>query len=118
MALQIGVLVAFTQIIPEHQVQLLGVIKARVKVRSLCLSPILQKFISLQSIPMAYVTFSTVMCLIGFQCPYIVIQFGWLVSYIWLRFYKKNNETLGGGPAYGDRSETFAFVGWFPPFIQ
>ncbi|CAL1695007.1 unnamed protein product [Somion occarium] len=101
MALQIGVLVAFTQIIPEHQVQLLGVIKARVK-----------------SIPMAYVTFSTVMCIIGFQCPYIVIQFGWLVSYIWLRFYKKNSETLGGGPAYGDRSETFAFVSWFPPFIH
>ena len=67
---------------------------------------------------MAYVTFSTVMCIIGFQCPYIVIQFGWFVSYIWLRFYKKNNETLSGGPAYGDRSETFAFVSWFPPFIQ
>ena len=33
MALQIGVLVAFRQIIPEHQVQLFGVLKARVKVR-------------------------------------------------------------------------------------
>ncbi len=33
MALQIGVLVAFTQLIPEHQVQVMGVIKARVKVR-------------------------------------------------------------------------------------
>lgn len=32
MALQIGILVAFTQLIPEHQVQLFGVIKARVKV--------------------------------------------------------------------------------------
>lgn len=32
MALQIGVLVAFTQLIPEHQVQLFGVLKARVKV--------------------------------------------------------------------------------------
>ncbi|KAH9858013.1 DUF1751-domain-containing protein [Lenzites betulinus] len=102
MALQIGVLVAFTQIIPEHQVQLFGVLKARVK-----------------TLPMAYVTFSTVMCIIGFQCPFIVIQFGWLVSYIWLRFYKKNSgETLSGGPAYGDRSETFAFVSWFPPFIH
>ncbi|KAI0830491.1 DUF1751-domain-containing protein [Trametes gibbosa] len=102
MALQIGVLVAFTQIIPEHQVQLFGVFKARVK-----------------TLPMAYVTFSTVMCIIGFQCPFIVIQFGWLVSYIWLRFYKKNSgETLSGGPAYGDRSETFAFVSWFPPFIH
>lgn len=101
MALQIAVLVAFTQIIPEHQVQLFGVFKTRVK-----------------TIPMAYVTFSTIMCIIGFQCPYIVIQFGWLVSYIWLRFYKKNTESLGGGPAYGDRSETFAFVSWFPPLIH
>lgn len=32
MALQISLLVAFTQLIPEHQVQVLGVIKARVKV--------------------------------------------------------------------------------------
>lgn len=32
MALQIGVLVAFTQLIPEHQVQLFGVLKTRVKV--------------------------------------------------------------------------------------
>ncbi|OCH94675.1 DUF1751-domain-containing protein [Obba rivulosa] len=100
MALQIAILVAFTQLIPEHQVQLFGVLKARVK-----------------TLPMAYVTFSTVMCLIGFQCPFIVIQFGWLVSYVWLRFYKKNSADLSGGPTYGDRSETFAFVSWFPPFI-
>lgn len=33
MALQIGVLVGFTQLIPEHQVQLFGVLRARVKVR-------------------------------------------------------------------------------------
>jgi hypothetical protein len=33
MALQIAILVAFTQLIPEHQVQVLGVFKARVKVR-------------------------------------------------------------------------------------
>jgi len=32
MALQIAVLVSFTQLIPEHQVQVLGVLKARVKV--------------------------------------------------------------------------------------
>ncbi|PIL31764.1 hypothetical protein GSI_06468 [Ganoderma sinense ZZ0214-1] len=102
MALQIGVLVGFTQIIPEHQVQIMGVFKARVK-----------------TLPMAYVTFSTVMCLIGFQVPFIIIQFGWLVSYVWLRFYKKNSaETLSGGPAYGDRSETFAFVSWFPPLLH
>ena len=31
--MQIGVLVALTQLIPEHQVQLFGVFRARVKVR-------------------------------------------------------------------------------------
>ncbi|KAI9512527.1 DUF1751-domain-containing protein [Russula earlei] len=102
MAVQVGVLVAFTQLIPEHQVQLFGVFRARVK-----------------TLPMTYVTFSTLMCIIGFQCPFIIIQFGWLVSWIWLRFYKKNTtETLSGGPTYGDRSETFALVNWFPPLLH
>ena len=40
MALQTGILVAFTQIIPEHQVQVFGVLKARVKV-SLLLEQVL-----------------------------------------------------------------------------
>lgn len=122
MALQIGVLVGFTQIIPEHQVQIMGVFKARVKVcfsRRAPHSPVLMFSSYPKTLPMAYVTFSTVMCLIGFQVPFIIIQFGWLVSYVWLRFYKKNSgETLSGGPAYGDRSETFAFVSWFPPLLQ
>ena len=68
---------------------------------------------------MIYVTFSTVMCLLGFQAPFILIQFGWLVSWIYLRFYKRTTaDTPGGIETYGDRSETFAFVHWFPPFIQ
>ncbi|KAF8516113.1 DUF1751-domain-containing protein [Hysterangium stoloniferum] len=100
MALQIGVLVAFTQIIPEHQVQLFGVLKLRVK-----------------RLPMLYVTLSTVLCIVGYQDPWIIIQFGWLVSWIYLRFYKRT--TSDGGPAeYGDRSETFAFIYWFPPFLH
>ncbi|KAH7908004.1 eukaryotic integral membrane protein-domain-containing protein [Hygrophoropsis aurantiaca] len=102
MALFVGLLVAFTQIIPEHQVQILGVIKARVK-----------------TLPMAYLTFSTVMTFIGFQCPYILIQFGWFVSWIYLRFYKRNSgDSAGGVDTYGDRSETFALVSWFPPFVH
>ncbi|GAA5836343.1 hypothetical protein JCM3766R1_003495 [Sporobolomyces carnicolor] len=97
-ALQVGFLVAFTQLIPEHQVQMFGgLIKARVK-----------------SLPMAYVTFSNVACLLGYQSPYILIQFGWLVSYLYLRFLKKNE----GSDFRGDRSETFAFANWFPPFVQ
>jgi hypothetical protein len=68
---------------------------------------------------MIYVTFSTVMCLIGFQAPFLLIQLGWLVSWTYLRFYKKtSSDSPGGIETYGDRSETFAFVHWFPPFLQ
>jgi len=102
MALQAGILVAFTQAIPEHQIQIFGIFKARVK-----------------SLPMAYNTFSVVMSIIGYQSPYLLIQFGWLASYVWLRFYKKNSaDALGGSTVYGDRSETFAFIMWFPPFAH
>jgi len=102
MSLQIAILVAFTQLIPEHQVQVLGVVKARVK-----------------TLPMAYLTLSTVLCFLGFQCPWIIIQFGWFTGWIYLRFYKKNiTETVGGVDTYGDRSETFSLISWFPPFIH
>ncbi|PFH49701.1 hypothetical protein AMATHDRAFT_62718 [Amanita thiersii Skay4041] len=102
MALQIALLVAFTQLIPEHQVQILGVIRARVK-----------------TLPMTYLTLSTVLCILGFQCPWIIIQFGWYVGWVYLRFYKKNtSETLGGADTYGDRSETFSLVSWFPAFMR
>ncbi|KAG8732908.1 hypothetical protein FRC11_010165 [Ceratobasidium sp. 423] len=98
-ALQCGILVAFTQLIPEHQVQLFGIIK---------------------TLPMAYVTYSNIMCIIGYQAPFILIQFGWLVSWVWLRFYKRTvlEGSLGGVTTHGDRSETFAFVNWFPPFAH
>ena len=118
-ALQIAVLVAFTQLIPEHQVQVLGVLRARVKVGPLpaCSNP--YKLNVVQTLPMVYLTFSTVMTIIGFQCPFILIQFGWFVSWTYLRFYKKNAVDLaGGGISYGDRSETFSFVNWFPPLLQ
>ncbi|KAJ7040429.1 eukaryotic integral membrane protein-domain-containing protein [Mycena alexandri] len=102
MALQIAILVAFTQLIPEHQVQVLGVLKARVK-----------------TLPMAYLTVSTVMTFLGFQCPWIIIQFGWFVGWIYLRFYKKNTgDSVGGIDTYGDRSETFSLISWFPPFVH
>lgn len=68
---------------------------------------------------MAYLTLSTVLCLLGFQCPWIVIQFGWYVSWVYLRFYKKNTtDTIGGSVTYGDGSETFSLISWFPPFMQ
>lgn len=102
MALFTSLLVAFTQIIPEHQVQIFGLFRVRVK-----------------RLPMVYMTFSVIMTLLGLQCPYITIQFGWFVSWIYLRFYKRNvTDTLGGVVTYGDRSETFALTSWFPPFLH
>jgi len=102
MAIITAVLVGFRQAIPEHQVQFLGLFQTRVK-----------------NLPMAYLTFSTIMTFIGFQCPYIIIQFAWLVSWVWLRFYKKNPSHIAGGfDSYGDRSETFALIYWFPPFAH
>lgn len=67
---------------------------------------------------MAYLTLSTVLCLVGYQCPWIVIQFGWFVGWVYLRFYKKNTSDVGGADTYGDRSETFSLISWFPPFAQ
>lgn len=103
MALQVGILVALTQQIPEHQVLLFGVVGTRVK-----------------KLPMLYVTVSNIACIIGYQSPWILIQFGWLVSWIYLRFYKRTGgDIIGQGQAtWGDRSETFAFVTWFPPIAH
>ena len=67
-----------------------------------------------QQLPMLYVTFSNIMVLLGYQSPFILIQFGWLVSWFYLRFLKQNEGT----DFRGDRSETFAFSIWFPPFVQ
>src|SRR5258706_16384597 len=61
---------------------------------------------------------SNVLCILGFQSPWILIQFGWFVSWIYLRFYKRTIDPLSGLVTYGDRSETFAFIQWFPPFVQ
>lgn len=62
---------------------------------------------------MAYVTVSNVACLLGYPSPFILIQFGWLLSWAYLRFFKP-----GEGGIRGDRSETFSFVSWFPPFLH
>ncbi|RXW24039.1 hypothetical protein EST38_g1847 [Candolleomyces aberdarensis] len=101
MALQIGLLVAYTQLIPEHNIQLFGVIKVKVK-----------------TMPMAYLTLSTILCIVGFQNPWILIQFGWFVSWVYLRFYKKTTVDSINGVTYGDRSDTFSLVSWFPPFMH
>lgn len=42
-----------------------------------------------------------------------MLQFGWIVSWAYLRFFKINE-----GGVRGDRSETFSLVSWFPPFMH
>lgn len=63
---------------------------------------------------MLYVTISNIACILGYQSPYILIQFGFLTSWVYLRFVKLNE----GSEFRGDRSETFSFAGWFPVFAQ
>lgn len=68
---------------------------------------------------MAYVTLSNIACILGYQSPYILIQFGWFASWYYLRFIKMSGESgEGGTPVRGDRSETFSFASWFPSFLQ
>lgn len=95
--LQVGFLVAFTQLIPEHQLQLLGKLKVRVK-----------------TLPGLYLLVSNVLVILLGSSPYILIQFGFFVAWVYLRFFKISEDGL----SRGDRSETFAFQYWFPPPIR
>lgn len=105
-----GLLVAFTQIIPEHQIQLFGVLKARVKVRKWDMTFPL----TVQTIPGLYLLVSNVLVIVLGPSPFILIQFGFFVAWIYLRFLKLSEN----GEYRGDRSETFAFQYWFPPIIR
>ncbi|WFD43687.1 hypothetical protein MPSI1_002351 [Malassezia psittaci] len=96
-ALQTGFLVAFAQLIPQHEIQLFG---SRFSIR-------------VRELPMLYVGVSNVMCVLGYNSPFLLIQFGWLVSWFYLRFFQRNE--MG---TRGDFTESFAFVKWFPPFLQ
>ena len=58
MGLQTGFLVAFGQLIPEHQVQLLGGITT----------------LRVKQLPMLYVGVSNVACILGYQSPFLLIQ--------------------------------------------
>lgn len=58
MGLQTGFLVAFGQLIPEHQVQLLGGITT----------------LRVKQLPMLYVGVSNVACILGYMSPFLLIQ--------------------------------------------
>ncbi|KAK4685050.1 hypothetical protein P7C73_g5105, partial [Tremellales sp. Uapishka_1] len=95
--LQVGFLVAFTQLIPEHQIQVFGVLKLRVK-----------------SVPGIHLLISNVLVILLGPSPYMLIQFGFFVAWVYLRFFKLSDN----GEFRGDRSETFAFQYWFPPPVR
>jgi len=95
-ALLTGYLVAYKQLIPEHMVTVARVIKIRVK-------ELANIFITINIV--TYVFFGT-------QSSFLLSQNGLLVSWIYLRFFKWQDSIRG------DRSETFAFVTFFPEIVH
>lgn len=115
--LQTGFLVAFTQLIPEHQIQVLGVIKMRVKVGSAVdrrVRCVVHPKLTVQTLPGIYLLVSNVLVVLFGPSPYILVQFGFFVAWVYLRFFKLSEN----GEFRGDRSETFAFQYWFPPPVR
>ncbi|KAM0806264.1 eukaryotic integral membrane protein-domain-containing protein [Usnea florida] len=106
-ALQGAFLVAFKQLVPEHTVTILrGVIKIRVK-----------------HFPAIFLVANTISGLvIGTDTALVLGWMGFITSWTYLRFYKKQVELSGastGGPTIkGDASETFAFAYFWPDVVQ
>lgn len=114
--LQVGFLVAFTQLIPEHQLQLFGALKLRVKVSvppSTHPTPADENTLR-QTLPGIYLLVSNVLVFLFGPSPYMLVQFGFFVAWVYLRFFKLSES----GDFRGDRNETFAFQYWFPPPIR
>lgn len=91
LALQIGLLVGVVQVAPH----------ARAKFGPLT--------IGTRTLVVVYLVASNVLCILGRSAPFVLIQFGWLVAYIYLRMYQRHEY------GRGDMSDTFAFEKWFPP---
>ncbi|KAF3911518.1 hypothetical protein ABW20_dc0108235 [Dactylellina cionopaga] len=109
-AFQAGFLVAFKQLVPEHTVTLFkGMIKMRVK-----------------HFPAIFLLLTFVSGLIiGTDVAAILAINGFITSWIYLRFFKKQYvdlSTTQPATLRGDASETFAFAHFFPdslyPFIS
>ncbi|KAK6535406.1 hypothetical protein TWF694_001867 [Orbilia ellipsospora] len=109
-AFQAGFLVAFKQLVPEHTVTLFkGVVKMRVK-----------------HFPAIFLALNLLSGLVlGTDVAAILAINGFLTSWIYLRFYKKQYVDLSASQPVslrGDASETFAFAHFFPdslyPFIS
>ena len=97
---------AFKQLVPEHTVTILkGMIKIRVK-----------HFVSI------FLVANTLSGIIlGTDTALVLAWLGFFVSWIYLRFYKRQpdlSSTSTGGGIKGDASETFAFAYFWPDVVQ
>ena len=106
-ALQGAFLVAFKQLVPEHTVTILqGIVKIRVK-----------------HFPAIFLAANTISgFVLGTDSALILAWAGFLTSWTYLRFYKKQVDlagtSSGGSTISGDASETFAFAYFWPDVIQ
>ena len=106
-ALQGAFLVAFKQLVPEHTVTILkGIVKIRVK-----------------HFPAIFLAANTISgFVLGTDSALILAWAGFLTSWTYLRFYKKQVDlagtSTGGSTISGDASETFAFAYFWPDVIQ
>ncbi|KAL8938704.1 MAG: hypothetical protein Q9211_003081 [Gyalolechia sp. 1 TL-2023] len=106
-ALQAAFLVAFKQLVPEHTVTILrGAINIRVK--------------HFPSIFLAANTLSGI--LLGTDTALVLAWAGFMTSWTYLRFYKKQPDLstagTGNNQLRGDASETFAFAYFWPDAMQ
>ncbi|KAF1350260.1 eukaryotic integral membrane protein-domain-containing protein [Delphinella strobiligena] len=108
LALEAGFLVAFKQLVPEHTVSLFkGALRMRVK-----------------HFPAVFVLLNSLSGpLLGTDTAFFLSWFGFLTSWIYLRFYRvapslSTSSTGEGAVIKGDASDTFTFAHFFPERIQ
>ena len=102
--LQAAFIVAFKQLVPEHTISIYkGMIKFRVK-----------------HFPAIFLLLNTVSGLLfGTDTALVFAWLGFLTSWTYLRFYKKQPDLTGASSSIkGDASETFAFATFFPNVMQ
>lgn len=107
-ALEAAFLVAFKQLVPEHTVSLFrGTLRMRVK-----------------HFPAVFVLANSLSGpLLGTDTAFFLSWFGFLTSWVYLRFYSlsptlSSTSTGEGDVIKGDASDTFAFAHFFPEPIQ
>lgn len=102
--LQAAFIVAFKQLVPEHTISIYkGMIKFRVK-----------------HFPAIFLLLNTLSgFILGTDTALVFAWLGFLTSWIYLRFYKKQPDLTGASTSIkGDASETFAFATFFPNIVQ